>query len=107
MTRFENELKNNNFVCGECLKCKKIVWPPSEFCNICLGNVSWRKIIREAVLLEYAHKNGECFCVAEMEGQIRIIGTILEPLELKIGQRLYLEKCDYDNTEKYFFRIQK
>ncbi len=106
MNRFEEELKKNNFVCSECLKCQKIVWPPSEYCNKCFGNVTWRKISRNATLLEYSCKNGEYFCLAELEeGQIRLVGKILESSRIEIGQKLILEKCDYDGSERFIFKI--
>jgi uncharacterized OB-fold protein len=104
MNKFEEELKNNNLVCSECLKCQKIVWPPSEYCNRCFGNVMWRQISRDAVLLEYSCKNGEYFCLAELEGQIRLVGKILESSRLEIGQKIILEKCDYDGSEKFIFK---
>lgn len=105
MNRFEEELKNNNFVCSECLKCQKIVWPPNEYCNKCFRSVTWRQISRNAILLEYSYKNGECFCLAELEDQIRLVGKISEPNKLEIGQKLVLEKCDYDGNEKFIFKI--
>ena len=61
---------------------------------------------REATLLEYGSRNGEGFCLAELEGEIRIIGSIQKGGGLKIGQGLVLEKCDYDGEEKYFFRVK-
>ncbi|MDE1872050.1 MAG: hypothetical protein KGH99_01065 [Thaumarchaeota archaeon] len=107
MNRFEQELKNNNFICSECPKCKKLVWPPSDYCNRCFGDVIWRQVSRDAVLLEYSHKNGEYFCMAELEGQIRIIGTIKNVSKLQIGENLILEKCDYDGNEKFVFKPKK
>ena len=104
MSRFEEELKNNNFVCSECLKCQKIIWPPSNYCNKCFRNVIWRQVSRNAILLEYSYENGECFCLAELEDQIRLVGKILEPNKLEIGQKLVLEKCDYDDSEKFIFK---
>lgn len=107
MRRFERELENNNFMCSECHKCKKIVWPPSDFCSACFGLVGWRMISREGCLLEFSQKNGEWFGIAEFEGQIRILGTIIDGNGLEIGQKVYLEKCGYDGGEKFLFRAKK
>lgn len=104
MNRFEEELRNNNFICSECLKCNKVVWPPSDYCNRCFGSVSWRKISRDAVLLEYSVKDGEYFCLAELEGQIRIMGAVRKSGKLKVGQKLILEKCDFYGNEKFIFK---
>lgn len=106
MNRFETELKNNNFVCSECSKCDKIVWPPSEYCSSCLGKVEWRRLSREGILLEYSCRNGEYFCMAEFEGKVRIMGTMRDATGLQIGGKLYLEKCDYDGGEKFVFRMK-
>ena len=32
---FEEELTKGNFTIPECSSCKKIVWPPAEFCDVC------------------------------------------------------------------------
>ncbi|MGI0047643.1 MAG: hypothetical protein ACREBB_10730 [Nitrosotalea sp.] len=45
--------------------------------------------------------------MVELEGQIRLLGTIQKSSELQIGQELILETCDYDGNEKFVFKIQK
>jgi len=104
MNKFEQELKNNNFTCSECKKCDKLVWPPSDFCNKCFGDVMWRPLSRTAKLVEFSHKNDEYFCIAEFEDQIRIMGTIENVENLQVGQTLNLVKCDYDGKEKFVFQ---
>jgi uncharacterized protein len=104
MTKFEDELKNNNFVCSECIKCKHLVWPPSEFCNKCLGDVVWRPVSRKAKLVEFSIKDKKHFCIAEFEGSIRVFGTIDTTIALLPGQNLVLEYCDYDESPKFVFR---
>ena len=37
---FESKLNDGEFCIPECTECKKIVWPPAEFCNHCFGNIS-------------------------------------------------------------------
>ena len=101
MNKFEQELKNNNFVCSYCPKCNKLVWPPSDFCNSCFGNVMWRQVNKTAKLIEFSHDKDEVFCIAEFEGNIRIMGSIKNATNLKIGQSLTLVKCDYDGKEKF------
>ncbi len=43
MNKFESELKKGNFIISECINCKEIVWPASNYCNKCFGHVKWRK----------------------------------------------------------------
>ncbi len=45
--------------------------------------------------------------MAELEGRIRIMGKIQDVSELKIGENLILEKCDYDCGEKFTFKLKK
>jgi len=101
MNTFEQELKKNNFVCSFCPKCNKFVWPPSDLCNSCFGNVLWKKVSRTARLVEFSQNNGEIFCIAEFEGKIRIMGMIQNSRNLKVGQLLTLATCDYDGKEMF------
>ena len=104
MTKFEQELKNNNFSCSYCTKCNKPVWPPNDFCNRCFNTVIWRPVPRSAKLIEFSSKNNEFFCIAEFEDGIRVMGKIENASGLKIGQSLSLVKCDYDGTEIFVFK---
>jgi len=107
MTIFERELKNGKFVCSECVNCNKLVWPPSDFCNSCFSKVRWRQVSTTAVLVEFSKKDKTVFCIAELEGAIRVMGALeTDAKELTIGQELYLVKCDYDGTEKFVFHVK-
>lgn len=103
MNKFEQELKKNIFLCSQCTKCDKLVWPPSDFCNKCFNEVVWRPISRLAKLVEFSRKNNEYFCVAEFEGSIRVMGTVQNTSDLQVGQSLFLIKCDYDEKERFVF----
>ena len=104
MTRFESELKNNNFVCSECIKCKRLVWPPSDCCNKCFGDVMWRPVSKKAVLVEFSSKDGQSFCIAEFENSIRVFGIVEGKSSLIQGQNLMLKHCNYDETPKFVFQ---
>ena len=104
MNVFEKQLQQGNFVTSECLNCKEIVWPPSDFCSKCLNNVRWRKVLKKGKLIEFSKKEGKGFCIAEFENKIRILTTLkeLESNESKIGQDLILEKCSIKNGNYSF-----
>ncbi|MGI0017846.1 MAG: zinc ribbon domain-containing protein [Nitrosotalea sp.] len=106
MTRFEDELKKNNFVCSKCTKCQHFVWPPSEFCNKCLGDTTWEHMSKNAKLIEISSKDGKNFCIAEFEGNIRVFGTISGSLRPNPGHGLVLERCSYDDTPKFVFSVE-
>jgi len=94
MNKFESELKKGNFIISECVNCKEIVWPPSNYCNKCFGHVKWRKPSEIGKLIEFSKKENVNFCIAEFEEKIRIMGTLIgETISPKIGQGVKLEKC--------------
>jgi len=107
MTMFENELKNGKFVCSECIKCNKLVWPPSDFCSNCFTKVRWRQVSAIATLVEFSKKDDTVFCIAEFEGTIRVMGSLeAKSEEILIGQEIVLTKCDYDGTERFVFQLK-
>jgi uncharacterized OB-fold protein len=106
MNQFENELKNGKFVSSECSKCNKLVWPPSNFCNVCFNKVQWRQISKKGKLIEFSKKDSTIFCIAEFENLIRVMGELeIDSKIPSVGEDLYLIKCDYDGKEKFFFKL--
>jgi len=106
MNKFENELKNGKFVCSECMNCNRLVWPPSDFCNVCFGNVRWREVSKKGKIIEVSKKDNMIFCIAEFENIIRIMGKLETGLKTpSIGQDLELVKCNYDDNEQFFFQL--
>ena len=47
---FESKLTKGEFCIPKCNECKKIVWPPSEVCSFCFGNVHLKEGILKAKL---------------------------------------------------------
>ena len=104
MNRFEHELKNNNFLCSQCTKCNKLVWPPNDFCNKCFSAVTWRSVSRSAKVIEFSSKDDEIFCIAEFEDGIKVMGSVENASGLQVGQSLFLVKCDYNGKEIFVFQ---
>ena len=104
MTKFETELKKGNFIIGECPNCKIVIWPPSEYCSKCFGNIEWRNSINVGELIEFSRKDDSYFGIAEFEKKIRIMGTIKSKDIPKIGQKTKLEKCSV-NEGNYSFEM--
>lgn len=101
---FESELKKGNFLISECIHCKIIVWPPSEFCNQCLNENSWRKCSRKGKIIEFSKQKETYFCVAEFEKSIKIMGEIVSG-EPKIAGQIYVVDCGIVN-ENYFLKMR-
>lgn len=100
---FDSELKKGNFVVAECIDCQKIVWPPSEFCNKCFKEVTWRKGSHEGRIIEFSRQNSSYFCLVEIEKSIRIIGKLSKGNPI-VGQQVRIEKCGMDD-ESYNFEL--
>jgi len=69
MNKFETELKAGNFVTSECSYCKKIVWPPSDYCDYCFKEVNWRKVSENGTIVELSRKENDVFCITEFENK--------------------------------------
>jgi len=106
MTKFEEQLKEGEFVCSECQKCKKLVWPPNDYCSSCFGEVKWRPISRIGKLVEFSKKDETVFCIAEFENEIRVLGSLECNVVPVIGQSLKLIKCGYNGYEKFVFQLK-
>lgn len=100
---FDSELEKGNFIVAECTHCKKIVWPPSEFCNKCFREVSWRKGSHEGKIIEFSKQNDSYFCLIEIEKSIRIIGKLPKGIPIT-GQHVKIEKCGMKD-KSYNFEI--
>lgn len=103
MSVFESELKNGRFVIPECPKCQKAVWPPSESCTRCFGNVVWHTVNDPGTLIEYSSKDGKMFCIAEFENAVRIMGALDCDKTPVIGQKIKVSSCGFDNSPKFTF----
>lgn len=101
---FETELKKGSFVISECNHCRKIVWPPSEFCNQCLNENVWKKCSGAGKIIEFSKKENIYFCVAEIEESIKIIGEIVFGIP-EIGKKITVVDCGITNNN-YFFKMK-
>lgn len=96
----EKELEKGNFVLGECTKCGKTVWPPSEYCNVCFGEVVIKKGPFEGKIIEYSKREQDYFCLAEFADQVKIIGSVLEMPQK--NQKVSVKKCGIQNGSCFF-----
>ena len=101
---FVSELEKGKFVIAECSQCQNVVWPPSDFCDNCLGEVNWHEGNNVGKIIQFSKKGEKTFCVAEFENKIRIIGTVKQKGTPKIGDQIKLDKCFLQNGS-YSFMI--
>ena len=99
--KFESELEKGNFITSECKYCKKIVWPPSELCNSCFKETSWRHANREGVIIEFSKQDDVYFCLVEFENAMKLIGKISKGIP-SAGDKVMLDKCGIKNSNHYY-----
>lgn len=99
---FESELSKGKFHIPECTVCKKIIWPPAEFCNQCFGAISLKNGNFEGKIIEFSKQNDDYFCLVEFENTIRVMAKISR--EPEIGQLVKILKCGIQDSE-YFFQV--
>jgi len=107
MNKFETELKAGNFVTSECSYCKKIVWPPSDYCDNCFKHVNWRKVSTDGIIIELSKEEDDVFCITEFENKIRVMGKLNAGIYMaKPGQTVKLSKCSLDGKSNFFFNLE-
>jgi len=102
---FESELKQGRFIVGECAKCRKTSWPPSQYCNNCFGELKARPVREPGILLEWSSKDGKTFGIVEFEKSIRVIGVISGDSEPKSGDIMKVISCGFAKTPKFTFTV--
>ena len=105
MTQFEEKLKNCVFVISFCQKCKKPIWPPSNNCDVCHNTSSWKTASKIGEIIEFSKKNADYFALIENSDGIKILGGIVGKTQPKIGQSVKLEKCSFNGSPKFIFKL--
>ena len=93
--KFLDEILNNarkgKFVTSFCSECRKHIWPPNKYCNLCYSKAVLKGVPSNGVLvsksISYMTDKWGYFGLGEFNG-IRIIGTIEQ--SLNIGDRIVI-----------------
>lgn len=101
---FESELKKGRFTVGQCTKCNRVSWPPSESCSNCFSELVQRPVKEPGIIIESSAINGKVFAMAEFEGVIRILGSIPEK-NLEPGHKVKITRCGFDQTPEFTFAL--
>ncbi len=98
---FESELSKGVFCVPTCSKCNRVVWPPSDFCGYCLGEIILEEGDFYGKIIEFS-KQDDYFCLVEFKGQIRVIAKMKHMP--KIGQKVKISNCGISEGN-YFFEV--
>ena len=99
---FEKEISKGNFLIPECTVCKKIVWPPTEFCSVCMGKTTLKEGGFQGKIIEFSKQSEDYFCIVEIEDSFRIMAKMCK--EPNIDQIVKISKCGI-NEGNYFFEV--
>ncbi|HJM78993.1 MAG TPA: hypothetical protein QF656_00425 [Nitrosopumilus sp.] len=99
---FEEELRKGKFTIPECLSCKKIIWPPTEFCDVCNSETHLKTGQFTGKIIEFSKQNEEYFCIVEFADSFRLMAKMKS--NPKKGQIVKISECGI-YKENYFFHI--
>ena len=99
---FEEKISKGNFLIPQCTVCKKLVWPPTEFCNACMGKTTLKEGDLQGKIIEFSKQNQDYFCIVEIENSFRIMAKMSE--EPSIDQTVIISKCGIEEGN-YFFEV--
>ena len=77
---FEEELTKGNFTIPECSSCKKIVWPPAEFCDVCYNETRLKSGQFTGKIIEFSKQGNEYFCMVEFVDSFRLMVSSFRPM---------------------------
>ncbi|QDI88124.1 hypothetical protein Nisw_00550 [Candidatus Nitrosopumilus sp. SW] len=97
---FESELSKGNFLIPECTVCKKIVWPPTEFCSKCMAKTSLKEGDFKGKIIEFSSQNEDYFCIVDIENSFKIMAKM--STEPHIDQIVKISKCGIEKGNYYF-----
>lgn len=99
---FESELSLGKFYLPICVDCKKVCWPPTDFCNNCFGLITLDRMINEGKIIEFSGKDEAYFCLVEFKKEIRLMAKIKN--QPQIGQIVKIDSCGISDGN-YFFNV--
>jgi uncharacterized OB-fold protein len=97
-----------------CKKCKKTIWPPADYCRLCLNILSMKDYknkngkILEFFLDKFSNKNATTIMIVVKLDQIILIGSLdqekLKKGKIK-GKKVKIKKCGFID-QKIFYQFE-
>ncbi len=108
MQKFIDSLNAGRLVTSRCASCRKTIWPPSDLCPSCLGEVEWVELGRRGRLVEFSESflvgKPSLFGLVELDEGVRLVAKIecSDASKLKAGMPVEMVRCGLVNKEPYF-----
>ncbi len=106
MRKFHDFIRRGEFRVAVCKRCRKKMWPPTEFCCYCFCTTSLKKIETTGTLIEFttSHIYGkeDLYGVVDMEG-IKLIGSL--SANVTTGMKVRMVKCGIRENGCLFYHF--
>lgn len=97
----EECLRGGVFCVTSCDSCRRTVWPPSRYCNACLGRTILRPYRARGVVLEFSSRQGAVFCVCRFGGELNLMGRMTSG-ECRVGMSVTISRCGMSDGKPVF-----
>jgi uncharacterized OB-fold protein len=108
MGDFFSYLKKGEFRIPACIQCHRIVWPPSQFCSVCLGGVRSRRVRQKGIIIEftYSHIGSTQGIVGLIElCGVRLLGSIFGK-PVRRGGKVKMTSCGITPEGAVFYNFK-
>ncbi len=115
--KFIEYIETGRFVLPYCKKCRKTMWPPADYCRLCLNNLSLKDYrnkegkILQFFLNKFNNNNTNTIIIVVELDEVRLIGS-LDQDNRNTGdieeKKVIIKKCGFiDQKIFYQFEIVK
>jgi uncharacterized OB-fold protein len=111
--KFIEYIEKGRFVLPYCKKCRKTMWPPGDYCKLCLNNLSLKNYrnkegkILQFFLNKFNNNTNTIIIVVELD-EVRLIGSLDQDnrntgnIE---GKKVIIKKCGFID-QKIFYQFE-
>ena len=112
--KFIEYIEMGRFVLPYCKKCRKTMWPPADYCRLCLNNLSLKDYrnkegkILQFFLNKFNNNNTNTLMIVVEFDEVRLIGSLDQDnrntgnIE---GKKVIIKKCGFID-QKIFYQFE-
>lgn len=106
MRKFHDFIRRGEFRVAVCKRCRKKMWPPTEFCCYCFSRTNLEEIETTGRLIESTtsriYGKEDLYGVVDMEG-IKLIGSL--SANVTTGMKVRMVKCGIRENGSLFYHF--
>lgn len=112
--KFIEYIEKGRFVLPYCKNCRKTMWPPADYCRLCLNNLSLKDYrnkegkILQFFLNKFNNNNTNTIMIVVELDEVRLIGSLDQDnrntgnIE---GKKVIIKKCGFID-QKIFYQFE-